>query len=128
MVKYLLLLVSTLFLITGCNNSGPVQSFEGYFHSVEASNTLRIDCSSVATRNDTDGTDIGYMCKVEVTENTIIKTEDGKKLNVDDLAEFDVEKINTPNSIKVVLAEESDINRSASSREGLEASEIVISN
>ncbi|MYL49371.1 hypothetical protein GLV98_07735 [Halobacillus litoralis] len=65
------------------------------------------------------------MCKVEVTENTIIETEEGKKLNVNDLAELDVEKTNTPKSVKVVLAEEQEINTSISSREGLKASKIV---
>ncbi|REJ08781.1 hypothetical protein DYE48_12180 [Halobacillus trueperi] len=118
----------TLCLITGCTNAGPIKSFEGYFHTVEASNTLRIDCSSAVQENDPYDTDIGYMCKVEVTENTIIETEDGKKLNVNDLAELDVEKTNTPKGVKVDLAEEQDINTSSSSREGLKASKIVISN
>ncbi|SDO56788.1 hypothetical protein [Halobacillus aidingensis] len=68
------------------------------------------------------------MCKVEVTENTIIETEDGQKLKVNDLAEFDVEKTNTPRSVKVVLAEEQAINTSISTREELKASKIVISN
>lgn len=118
----------SLFLITGCTNSGPIKSFEGYFHTVESSNTLRIDCSSAVQKNDPYGTDIGYMCKVEVTENTIIETEDGQKLKVNDLAEFDVEKTNTPRSVKVVLAEEQAINTSISTREELKASKIVISN
>lgn len=126
-IRYLFLVLS-LFLITGCSNSGPIKTFEGYFHTVEASNTLRIDCSSAVKRNDSYGTDIGYMCRVEVTENTIIETEDGQKLKVNDLAELDVEKTNTPKSVKVVLAEEQDINSSGSSREGLKASKIVISN
>lgn len=125
-MKYILL-ASILFLLAGCNNSEPVQSFEGKFLSVEPSNTLSIECTSVATRNQTDSTDVGHLCEVEVTDNTVIKLENGKNIDLNKLEELNINKVNTPKNVRVVLTEERDINKKPNSRKGLKASKVVIS-
>ena len=123
-------LILSLFIVaTGCDIfAEPIKSFEGPFISVEETNELIIDCSSAAKRNDNSDTEEGYNCVVEVTENTTISTEDGQKLSVDDLNEWELSKLNSPKKVKVVLSEEKNINKNMSSREGLKATEIIILN
>lgn len=125
MVKYLIF-VSILLLFTGCDFSEPVKEFEGYFNSVESSNEIEVDCTSVAKRGDTGGTEEGYSCSVEITEDTIIRTEDGQKLSVEDLEKFENQYLDSRTSVKIVLSEERNINNSLSSRTGLEATEVII--
>ena len=54
--------------------------------------------------------------------------EDGQKLSVIDLYEWELAKLNSPKMVRVVLTEEKNINKNMSSREGLKASEIIILN
>ena len=129
-ILYVAVMILFLFFVaSGCGIfAEPIKSFEGPFESVEETNEIVIDCSSAAKRNDNSATEEGYNCVVEVTENTTIRTENGQKLSVDDLNEWEFSKLNSLKMVRIVLSEEKNINKSKSSREGLEASEIIILN
>lgn len=104
----------------------PISSFEGYFISVNTNNELEFDCSEAAKRNQNSDTEEGYVCNVEINEHTTIRTKDGESLSVDELKKW--EFLDKPKKAKVILSEEKDINTNMRSREGLNASEIIILN
>ena len=127
-MKYLLL--SLLFLVAGCSIvfGGPVKEFEGFFQSVDSPDKLTVDCSDYAQRGDFfNGSGEAFTCFVEISENTIIQTEEGETLTVEDLEKIEAESTTyPPPTVRIILSEERNIGQdSPDSLKGLKADEII---
>lgn len=75
-MKYLSLFLLLLLLVS-C--SSPIGSFEGDIENIK-SDMVQVNCSSTVNREKAgDIESIGYICNVDVTEDTVITNMKGKQ-------------------------------------------------
>lgn len=107
MVRKLLLVVLITSVLGACSQQGgeasseAISSFEGSFVSVNGPDKLQFDCSDAVKRNNSSSTLEGYLCNVDVTENTTIRTKAGKNLSVDALEKWETSKLNNAKKLKL---------------------------
>lgn len=75
--------------LTACSKEG--SSINGDIINIEKDN-LKIDCSNYVTKqkNSTGADDIGSSCIVNITDDTLIKSDNGEKITFTDLQQNDV--------------------------------------
>lgn len=117
MFRAVLLAGLVCLLLTGC---GKTKSFEAALES-RADDRLQVDCSSAVNKGKRNVDDVGYVCIVELTEETKLSSESGRSVSRADLE--------PPALLRIVLAEPSEITEDASTRSsGLVAEEIMLLN
>jgi hypothetical protein len=115
-MKYLLFFLLLLLLVS-C--SSPIGSFEGDIEDIK-SDMVQVNCSSTVNRDkDGDIESIGYICNVDVNEDTVITNINGVQISIDDLKKGQ--------KVQIVLNEKVDIRESKNSRE-VTADEINVLN
>ena len=108
-----------LTVITACSKEGStITSITGEIINIEKNN-LKIRCSDYVTKqkNSTGSDDVGYTCVVNITDDTLIKSDIGKKITLSDL------QLN--NVVSVILTEEKTLTEDIDSRT-LEAKDIIL--
>ena len=102
--------------LTACSKEG--SSINGEIINIEKDN-LKIDCSNYVTKqkNSTGADDIGYSCLVKIKDDTLIKSNNGEEITINDLQQNDV--------VSVILTEEKTLTEDINSRI-LEAKEIIL--
>lgn len=108
-----------LTVITACSKEGStITSITGEIISIEK-NTLNIRCSDYVTKqkNSTGSDDVGYTCVVNITDDTLIKSDNGEKITLSDLQQNNV--------VSVILTEEKTLTEDIDSRT-LEAKDIIL--
>ena len=106
-------------VITACSKEGStITSITGEIINIEK-NTLNIRCSDYVTKqkNSTGSDDVGYTCVVNITDDTLIKSDNGKKITLSDLQQNNV--------VSVILTEEKTLTEDIDSRT-LEAKDIIL--
>ena len=108
-----------LTVITACSKEGStITSITGEIINIEKNN-LKIRCSDYVTKqkNSTGSDDVGYTCVVNITDDTLIKSDIGKKITLSDLQQNNV--------VSVILTEEKTLTEDIDSRT-LEAKDIIL--
>ena len=108
-----------LTVITACSKEGStITSITGEIINIEKNN-LKISCSDYVTKqkNSTGSDDVGYTCVVNITDDTLIKSDNGKKITLSDLQQNNV--------VSVILTEEKTLTEDIDSRT-LEAKDITL--
>jgi hypothetical protein len=115
MMKYgfISIIISILFL--GCSGT---TSFEGELFE-NKKGYLKVDCSDEVNKGEKDVKDIGYLCKVLVSDKTVFINKKGEKLNVDEISEGA--------NLKIILNGSYKISKKEDTRE-VEAKEIHLLN
>ncbi len=111
-----LALIFCLICLSACSKE--VSSINGEITNIEK-DTLEIICSNYVTRekNIKSNDDIGYSCKVKITDDTLIKSDNGEEITINDLHQNDV--------VSVFLKEQKKLTEDINSRI-LEAKEITL--
>ena len=111
-----LALIFCLICLTACSKEG--SSINGEIINIEKDN-LEIVCSNYVTKqkNIKGNDDIGYSCIVKITDDTLIKSDNGEKITIKDLQQNDV--------VSVFFAEQKTLTEDINSRI-LEAKEITL--
>ena len=108
-----------LTVLTACSKEGStITSITGEIISIEK-NPLNIRCSDYVTKqkNSTGSDDVGYTCVVNITDDTLIKSDNGEKITLSDLQQNNV--------VSVILTEEKTLSEDIDSRT-LEAKDIIV--
>lgn len=108
-----------LTVITACSKEGStITSITGEIINIEKNN-LKIRCSDYVTKqkNSTGSDDVGYTCVVNITDDTLIKSDIGEKITLSDLQQNNV--------VSVILTEEKTLTEDIDSRT-LEAKDITL--
>ena len=106
-------------VITACSKEGStITSITGEISNIEK-NTLNVRCSDYVTKqtNSRGSDDVGYTCVVNITDDTLIKSDNGKKITLSDLQQNNV--------VSVILTEEKTLTEDIDSRT-LEAKDIIL--
>ncbi|WP_336045696.1 hypothetical protein [Solibacillus ferritrahens] len=84
-----LILIFSFICLSACSNE--TYSIYGEIYSIEEDN-IYIECSDLVRKSDKShiNDDIGYSCGIKITDETIIKTQAGDVLTVDDLNQNNV--------------------------------------
>jgi hypothetical protein len=115
MIKSMILIIVSSLLLFGCTGT---KSFEGRIGLIEE-NYFYVDCTKAVNKGEENVKDIGYPCKVQITDKTTLSNENGSQLSADDFSEGTY--------VRVITTEPKYISESNESRE-LVASEIVLIN
>lgn len=113
MIRSLSLLTSISILLIGCTG---IKSFDGRIYSTGKS-YFKVDCSDEVNNGKKNVKDIGYLCTVQISDETKLSDEKGTEINVDDFT--------TGSTVRVQLANSQNISKSKESRE-VEAKEIIL--
>ncbi|TKC18853.1 hypothetical protein [Robertmurraya kyonggiensis] len=108
--KRIFIIVVAMFL------SGCTKTFEGVVYEV-AEDYFLIDCSDEAKIKSNDIEDIGYGCKVKLSDKTSFRSETGESLVLEEIKE--------EATVRVLLMHSKNITQSKESR-NLEAKEIIV--
>ena len=109
-------LIFSLICLTACSNE--VSSINGEITNIEK-DSLEVICSQYVTsqENIKGNDDIGYSCIVKITDDTLIKSDNGEKITINDLQQNDI--------VSVFLTEQKTLTEYINSRI-LEAKEITL--
>lgn len=112
-----LALIFCLICLTACSKE--VSSINGEIINIEKDN-LEIICSKYVTRQENikGNDDIGYSCIVKITDDTLIKSNNGEKITINDLQQNDV--------VSVFLTEQKTLTEDNINSRILEAKEITL--
>lgn len=105
--------------LSACSKEGSsITSVTGEIINIEKDN-LKIRCSNYVTtqKNSTGSDDVGYTCVVNITDDTIIKSDNGEKITLGDLQQNNI--------VSVILTEEQTLTEDRDSRI-LEAKELTL--
>jgi hypothetical protein len=110
-MRYVLILITINMLLFGCSST---TSFEGELLENKKVHLI-VDCSDEVNKGENNVKDIGYGCKVVVTDKTAFFNENGEKMNS--------EQLQKGANLKIVLFGPSKIKKNVESME-VEAKEI----
>jgi hypothetical protein len=110
-MRYVLILITINMLLFSCSST---TSFEGKLLENKKVHLL-VDCSDEVNRGENNVKDLGYVCKVVVTDKTVFLNENSEKMNS--------EQLQKGTNLKIVLFGPSKISKNVESRE-VEAKEI----
>jgi len=117
MYRILLTLGIAALLLAGCSAT---RSFEARFEAMEDGDLL-VNCSDEVNRGKRAIDAIGYVCRVQITEETKLSAENGRG--------FDLGNLQPSDPLKIILTQPRQIAKEANSRtSGLVAEEIVLLN
>ncbi|MDN4494447.1 hypothetical protein [Ureibacillus aquaedulcis] len=102
-----------VFILTGCSET---TSIYGELTKIEE-NIFFVECSDAVRENGDYSTDVGYLCIVQITENTTLRNQSRENLSVEDFREG--------NTIQVTLKEPKTMEPSEISRK-VEAKQIIL--
>ncbi|MEK4385811.1 hypothetical protein MKZ25_08370 [Solibacillus sp. FSL W7-1464] len=105
--------------LSACSKEGSsITSITGEIIDIEKGN-LKIMCSNYVTKqkNSSGSDDIGYTCVVKITDETLIKSDNGEKITLSDLQQNNV--------VSVILTEEKTLTEDRDSRT-IEAKELTL--
>ena len=111
-----LALIFCLIFLTACSTD--VYSITGEISNIKK-DSFSINCSQYVTRPKNNGVteDIGHYCTVKITDDTLLKSDHGEEITMNDLQENDV--------VSVILTEEKTLTEDGNSRT-IEAKEITL--
>lgn len=111
MGKKLIFIIVVVILLSGCT-----KTFEGVVYEVEGDYFL-VDCTDEATIKSKAIEDIGYGCKVKLSDKTSFRSETGESLVLDEIKE--------EATVRVLLMHSKNITHSKDSRV-VEAKEVIV--
>jgi hypothetical protein len=104
-MRYVFILITINMLLLGCSST---TSFNG--NLLENKKVyLIVDCSDEVNKGENNVKDLGYVCKVVVTDKTVFLNENGEKMNS--------EQLQKGANLKIVLFGPSKISKKVESRE-----------
>ena len=110
-----LALIFCLICLTACSTD--VYSITGEISNIKK-DSFSINCSNyVAKERNVATADVGYSCTVKITDDTLLKSDNGEEITMNDLQENDV--------VSVFLTEEKTLTEDGNSRT-IEAKEITL--
>lgn len=112
-MRYVLILITINMFLFGCSS---ITSFEGELLKNNKVHLI-VDCSDEVNKGENIVKDIGYVCKVVITDKTAFFNENGEKINS--------EQLQQGANLKIVLFGPSKIKKNVESRE-IEAKEIYM--
>ena len=112
MKSWVLLLVITIFFLTGCVET---TSINGRLTLIE--DNFLVECSEQVKQNVNDLSDVGYLCAVQISDDTLFRDQYGEKLSVKDFSDGNI--------VSVILTKPKVIGESKSSRE-VDAKEVIL--
>ena len=88
-----------LIYLTGCSQE--VYTITGKLNGIEKGSVI-VECSSLYKKHMFDGAedDIGYSCVVQVTEETVIESQTGKALTLEDLRQAEIVSVILTKKVK----------------------------
>ena len=112
LISFIFVLVIVVLYIRGCN---PTEAFDTSLDTVET-NRFQVNCSQEINKNKHgDIIDVGYICNVQLTDETKLLNEAGETLTVNDFKPGD--------TIRVILKKRQYITET---KREFEASEIIL--
>lgn len=111
MGKKLIFIIVVVILLSGCT-----KTFEGVVYEV-AGDYFLVDCTDEATIKSKAIEDIGYGCKVKLSDKTSFRSETGESLVLDEIKE--------EATVRVLLMHSKNITQSKDSRI-VEAKEVIV--
>jgi hypothetical protein len=112
LISFIFVLVIVVLYIRGCN---PTEAFDTSLDTVET-NRFQVNCSQEINKNNHGAiNDVGYMCDVQLTDETKLIDQAGKTLTVNDFKSGD--------NIRVILKKRQYITET---KREFEASEIIL--
>lgn len=97
--KYVMVLVIFAITLAGCSK---VKSFETSIDSIRGE-TWMVNCSNEANRNKKGNINaIGYLCHLELTDDTNFLSADSSEMTIDDFAEGDKIQITLAKPVNII--------------------------
>ncbi|RLQ96838.1 hypothetical protein [Falsibacillus albus] len=120
MLKYMLMIVFSTFLLCGCSYSEEkISTFEGQIDYVSGKQ-IKVDCSNTVAANSEESGDqvgVGYICFAAINGQTKLEDNNGNSLSIND---FTIE-----DKIKIFLESPKNIGKSLESRK-FTASKVIL--
>lgn len=113
MKKIVFFLIFLSFILTACSET---TSIYGTLTNIEG-NTFFVECTDYVDKKEDSMTDVGYICTVQITDNTTLKKQSGENISVEDFIEG--------TTVQVTLTHPSTIGSSENSRD-VEAKEVIL--